>query len=204
MADPVTIIGAASLALGAISAGVGVVGAQASAKAQSENANYQAQVAKNDQIIASQNAEFSIQAGQAKAADEALKNRQKQGAVLTGLAANGLDVNSGTPLAVEDTEKETGALGTQRVIDASSLQAYGYRSQGSNFGATAGLDTAEASQATTAGNLAAAGGLIGGASSVGLNYSKLSQSGAFSNTTPTVTTNANGGVPKFTDDSNDF
>lgn len=203
MSDPVSIIAVAGVALSAVSAGVGAVGAMNSAKAQSENAAYQAQVAKNNQIIASQNAEFTIQAGQVKAADEALKNRQRQGAVLTGLAANGLDVNSGTPLAVEETEKETGALGTQRVIDAASLQAYGYRSQEANFGATAGLETAEASQATTAGDVAAAGGLIGGASSVGLNYSRLSQAGAFSGS-PTVTTNANGGVPKFADDSNDF
>jgi hypothetical protein len=57
---------------------------------------------------------------------------------VTGEAASGLDVNSGTPTDVEATQKETDALGTQRVIDASQLQAYGYRTQGTNFGAQAG------------------------------------------------------------------
>jgi hypothetical protein len=69
------VIAGASLAVGAVSAGISAVGAMNTAKAQSENAAYQAQVAKNNQTIASQNAEFSIQAGNAKAQDEALKNR---------------------------------------------------------------------------------------------------------------------------------
>jgi hypothetical protein len=88
-------------------------------------------------------------------------------------------VNSGTPTAVEATQKETDALGTQRVIDASALQAYGYRTQSANFGAQAGLDTAEASQATTAGGYSASGGLLAGASAVGMNYVNLQHKGTF-------------------------
>jgi hypothetical protein len=104
---------------------------------------------------------------------------------VTGEAASGLDVNSGTPTDVEATQKETDALGTQRVIDASQLQAYGYRTQGTNFGAQAGLDTAESGQATTAGDLSASGGLLAGASSVGLNYTNLLQKGTFGSS-PTI------------------
>jgi hypothetical protein len=169
----------AGLALSAASAAVGAVGAMNSAKAQQENANYQAEVAKNNQTIAAQNAEYSIQAGNAKAEDESLAGRARQGAVVAALAANGLDVNSGTPSAIEKTEKETDALSASRVVDASQLQAYGYRTQGSNFGAQAGLDTAEAGQAGTAGELGLTGGLLAGASSVASNYTSLAQKGAF-------------------------
>lgn len=199
----VPVIAAVGLGLSAVSTAVGVMGAKNAADAQAANANYQAQVAKNNQIISSQNAAYTMQAGNAKAEDESLKGRARQGAVLTALAANGLDVNSGTPVDVEKTQKETDALSTQRVVDASQLQAYGYRSQGVNFGAQAGLDTAEAGQAKSAGNLAMVGGLLSGASSVGLNYAKLSQSGAFSSGGGGGTVNT-GGVPSFSPESNDF
>ncbi len=189
MTEPVSLVAVAGLALSAISAGVGAAGAMSQAKAQSENAAYQAQVAKNNQEIAANNARYAIQAGETKAADEAIKNRAKEGAVLTGLASSGLDVNSGTPLAVEQTQREADSLGTLRVMDAAQLQAYGYRTQSTNFGAEAGLQTAQSSQATTAGDLSAAGGLIGGASSTALNYNKLVQQGALGGSGTTTTNN---------------
>ena len=174
-------IASASLATGLVSAGVGAAGAISSAQANSANANYQAQVAKNNAITANQNAEYATQAGQEKAQEQSLKAREQQGAVTTALAANGLDVNSGTPADVEKTERETGELGTEQTVDLAALQAYGYRTQSTNFAAESGLQTAEAGQASTAGAVSATGGLLGSASSLGSNYARFQLAGLYGN-----------------------
>lgn len=173
-----------SLVVAAAGTAVSVVGQQNAAEAQSKNAAYQAQVAQNNATIAAQNAEYTTQAGQEKAMEASLKAREKEGAVTTALAANGLDVNSGSASDVQKTQKESDTLGTQQIVDTAALQAYGYRSQGVNFSASSGLQTAEAGQATAAGDIASTGGLLAGASGVGLNYSKLVQSGAIGSSGP--------------------
>jgi hypothetical protein len=162
------------------STGIAAAGAISSAHAQSANANYQAQVARNNATTAAQNAEYATQAGQEKAQEARTQARQNQGAVTTALAANGLDVNTGTPEQVERTQRETSALGTQQIVDSAALQAYGYRTQGTGFQAESQLQQAEAGQATTAGAFGATGSLLSGAAGVGLNYVKLQQLGVFS------------------------
>lgn len=170
---------AISVAATVASTAVGVIGAISSANAQAADANYKAQVARNNSIVAGQNAQYSIQAGQEKAQEESLKGRERQGRVTAGLAANGLDVSSGTPADIRETQKESDVLSTQRVVDAAALQAYGYRTQSTNFSAEAGLEKTQASQAGTAGDLAAFGGLLAGASSVGKNYAQFQNAGVF-------------------------
>jgi len=169
----------ASLIAGVASTGVAVAGSLSSAAAQKSNANYQAQVARNNETIAAQNAEYATQAGQEKAQEVGIQEREQQGQVTTALAAGGVDVNSGSAADVEKTQKETGSLATQQTVDNAALQAYGYRTQQANFGAESGLLTGQAGQATTAGDLMAGGGLLSGASGVGLNYAKLVNAGAF-------------------------
>lgn len=168
----------ASLALGAIGTVTSVIGAENAAAAQSRNAAYEAQVAQNNATTAANNAEYATQAGAEKATENSLKEREQQAQVVTGLAANGLDIGTGSAADVQKTQRETGALSTQQVVDNAALQAYGYRTQQTSFQAQSGLDTAQSGQAATAGNISALGGLLGGASSVGLNYTKLNQSGA--------------------------
>lgn len=180
MSGGISAVSIGSLALGAASAAIGAVGAISSAQAQSANANYQAQVARNNALTAGYNAEYATQAGQEKAQETSLRAREQQGAVTTALAANGLDVNSGSPAQDQTTQRETGSLATQQVVDAAALQAYGFRTQSTSFEAQANLDQAEAGQAETAGLFGAAGSLLGGASSVGLHYGILSNLGALS------------------------
>jgi hypothetical protein len=175
----VTAVSVGGLAASAIGAGVSAVGAISSANATSANANYQAQVAKNNSIIASQNAEYATQAGQEKAQETSIRDKAQLGAVTTAIAANGLDVDTGSSVDVQQTQRETGTLATQQVVDAAALQAYGYRTNATSFTAQSGLDTAEAGQATTAGDFAAGGSLLSGASGVGLNFAKLSNAGVF-------------------------
>ena len=176
------------LVSGIASAGVGALGAISNANAQAANASYQAQVAKNNATIASQNAEYATQAGSEKATEASLKARERLGAVTTALAASGVDVNTGSAADVEKTQRETGSLETQQVVNNAALQAYGYRSQSTGYQAEAGLESAEAAEAPTAGLLSATGGLLGSASSLGLNYQILQNlAGNTAPTTPILT-----------------
>lgn len=142
----------------------GAIGAIGQGQAAAAQANYQAQVARNNAIVAQQNANYAIASGEAKATDEGMKERARAGAVRAALAASGLDVNSGSSADVQEGSARTGQTNIERVRQEAQLRAYGYRSQATNFGAEAGLDRLAASNAQTAGFLKAGGLLFSGAS----------------------------------------
>lgn len=160
--DPATLAIVGSIA----SAGVGALGAIRSASAAAAQANYQAQVAANNQKIAEQNANTAIQAGEAKATAQSLKNRSIQGGIIAGEAGAGLDVNSGSPIDLRDSAARIGQLDVETTRYNAQQQAYGFRTQGMGYTAQAGLEQAAAANAPTAGLLSATGTLLGGAGSV--------------------------------------
>lgn len=168
----------AALIIGGIGAGVSAIGALGSASATASAANYQAQVAQNNATIAAQNAETATQAGQAQATAQSLQGRAALGAITSGEAANGLDINSGSALDTRATQREFNELNTETTAANAALQAYGYRTQSTNFQAEAGLQQMTASSALEAGGIGAAGSLLGGASSLGLKWSILQNAGA--------------------------
>lgn len=180
---------------GIASAAVSYMGAQSAASAASKNANYQAQVAANNQQIAEQNAKYATEAGTAKAEAQSLKGAAASGAIKAAIGANSVDVNSGSAVDVQETQKEINALDTQTVENNALLQAYGYRSQATNFGAESQLQAQEASQAGTAGDLAGAGSLLSGASSVGFKYAGTASGG--NNVVVNDPYNPNGSAPVF-------
>ena len=179
--DPVT----ASLVAGGLGSLVSAGGAIASGQAQSQAAAYQAQVARNNATIANQNAEYATRAGQAKATEESLASAQKLSAVRAGIAAQGIDVNTGSAAGVQAGQAETGELNTEQTVANAALQAYGYRTQATNFEAEAGLEQAQSGYDATAGFVGAAGDLFSGASSLG---SKWAQFGL--NTNPNAVDNS--------------
>jgi hypothetical protein len=152
--------------LAPIAAIAGAAGSIFSGLATGEAASYQAQVADMNAKIAQQNASRAIQAGQAKVYAEGQKNAAQSGQIKAALAANGVDVNSGSALATEVGQRETGELDTQTAMNNAELEAYGYKTQASGFQAQANLDTAEAEEAPVAGVLNAGGGLLANASSI--------------------------------------
>ena len=166
---------AAPLALGAglLGAGISAIGTVEQGQATANAANYSAQVARNNAVIANQNADYAIAAGQQKAATESMKNAATMGKIKTAQAASGIDVNTGSAAKVQAGAREIGALDTATVLNNAELQAYGYRSQATSFKAQAGLDTLQAEQAPLGADIAAAGGLLSGASSVGAKWAQL-------------------------------
>jgi hypothetical protein len=166
-----------------VGSGIGAIGqasgAQQTAQANATAANYQAQVAANNQIIANQNAEYATQAGEQQATVEGLKNRSLAGTLRTDMAANNIDVNTGSAADVQTGQRQAGLLDVQTVRQNAALQSYGYRTQASNFGAQQGLQQLAAANDIQAGNIAATSSLLSGATSVADKFSKFSQAGIF-------------------------
>jgi hypothetical protein len=192
MVDPVT-LGIASLAVGVIGTGVAAVGAEQSSAATQKAEQYQAQVATNNSIIASQSAEAATQAGQAQATTQSLRARAALGAVTTNIAASGVDVNTGSAAEARESQRELGELDTLTTVQNAALQAYGYRTQQTGFQAQSGLNIATGQNAAVAGNISAATGLLGGASSLGLKWTQLQNAGAL--TSPTAAAELSGPGP---------
>ena len=167
--------GAVGLAGSAIGAGVSAYSAISSGEASQKQANYQAQVAKNNAQVANQNAATATQAGQQAASTQGAKGKAALGALTSGISADGVDVNSGSAAASRETQREEGQLDVMTTANNSALQAYGYRTQATNYVSQAGLDTAAGANSAAAGTISAGGDLLSGASSVGLNWAKLQQ-----------------------------
>lgn len=167
-----------SLAASAGSGLMGAMGASATADATAASYEYKAQVAKNNSIIAERNAEAATTAGNAQGQTNDLKTRALVGTQLATQAANGLDVNSGTNLAVRQSATDIGHLDTLTILNNAAKNAAGFKAQGMNFTAEAGLDEASATNARTAGDYNVATSLLGSAGSFSDKWMKYQQSGA--------------------------
>ena len=148
--------GLALSALGTISSGI----------AQSQSASYQAAVNRNNQIEAQQNAQYAIESGVAQEEVAGQRAASQEGAVKAGIAANNIDVNTGSALDVQKSQRETGLLSEEDVSNNAALQAYGYSTQATGFGAQAGLLSGEAATAVPGSLLAAGGALASNASTL--------------------------------------
>ena len=141
-----------------------LAGAGASAVGTLEAGSYQGEVASNNAKIATQNAAYAREAGQEQAAIASRKGAAQGAALKTGLAANGVDVNSGSAVDVEAGARETSKLDAETVLNNAELQAYGYTTQATNF-------KAQAKQDVIGSEFGAAGSLLGNASSIGWKWS---------------------------------
>ena len=177
----------AAAALPFISAGAGIAGGvmQYSAgqtkaagdiqqgQAQYDAATYQAQVAANNATIANQNADYSIAAGEQKAANVSMKGAEDVAKIRNSMATNGVDVNKGSAVNVQQSAREVEKLDTETTMNNAQLQAYGYRTQATNYTAESTLDTMKGADALKGAGYAAEGdqlsadaGLLNSASSL--------------------------------------
>lgn len=143
-------IALASAAIGATTAVVGGI-------EQGQAAHYQAEVARNNAQTAQQNAVYSASAGAAQTEQAGLKAASKQATLRAGLAANNVDVNTGSAADIQTSERQIGQLDTETVSNNAALQAYGYQTQSTSDQAQAKLDDKEGDYAPIAGVLKGAG-----------------------------------------------
>lgn len=160
-----------------VGAGVGALGAIQQGKAAKASATYNAEVATNNANIAKQNASFAAQEGTANTEAAQMQSRAKVGAIAANQGASGVDVNSGSSLDVRSSAAELGELNALTVRSNAARQVYGYQTEGENYQAQAGLDTAQAANAMPAADIGAASSLLGGVGSTASTYSNFLQKG---------------------------
>jgi hypothetical protein len=168
----------AALIATTVGAGVTAYGQHEAGQAAGAAANYGATVARNNEIIANQNADYAIASGLQKSETTSRKSAAVGGRIKAAQAANNVDVNSGSAVEVQAGQREAGELDAETVLNNAELTAYGYRSQGKNYEAEAKLKDASADQARIGGDFAAAGGLLGSASSLGTKWTSLGTTGS--------------------------
>lgn len=185
---------AATVIGGAVTAG----GQLESGFATSRADNYSAEVAANNAAIAQQNAKYSTEAGQSAATTQSLKGASQIGKITTGQAASGVDVNTGSAVDVQASQRGANKLDTENVVANAGLTAYGYRTQAANFQAQGALDKAAATQAVTGAEIGAAGSLLSSAGGTSMKWAQANPStpaamGAGTGTTSTDVTGADWG-----------
>ncbi len=156
--------------------------ARAAGQATADAATYQAQVAANNATIANQNAGYTIAAGLRKSSDVSMKGAEDVAKVRNTMATNGIDVNTGSAVNVQQSAREIEKLDTETAMNNAQLQAYGYRTQATNYEAESGLEKKKAASALVGADYAAEGaelnataGMLSTASSLG---SKWATSGS--------------------------
>jgi hypothetical protein len=164
-----------SIVAGLASAGVGAVGSIQSGKAASEAASYNATIAEQNRQQALKNANLVSASGEQQAAVQEQKTRAEAGAIKAAQAASGVDVNTGSAVDVQSSAAETGQLSAITVRANAAREAYGYETQATSFQDQAGLDTANAANAQTAGEVGATGTILGGVGSAAGRYSQFLQ-----------------------------
>lgn len=152
----------ATLAL--VGAGIGAAGKLLGGVSSAHAASYQAQVARNNAVVAQQNAAYAASAGASQTEQAGLKARSRDAAVRASLAANGVDVNTGSAADVQVSSRELGQLDTATVANNAALEAYGYRTQATNYTAQAGLEQSQVVPDVLGGVLGAAGSFLGNSS----------------------------------------
>jgi hypothetical protein len=162
------------MAVGVAGAGVQAAGAYEQGQAQSQAAAYQAQVARNNSLIANQNAAWTEESGVAKETAQGMKTRAAVGSIKAGQAASGIDVNTGSAADVRSSASALGMLDAMTIRSNTAREAYGFEVAATSDQAQAGLLDMESKQAQEAGDISALGTFLSGASSVGSRWGKYS------------------------------
>jgi hypothetical protein len=148
------------------SAAIGAYGAIQSGQAQQAAANYSAQVASNNAVIAGYNAKAATDAGTAAVTANQMKVAALEGAQRASEASSGVDPNSGSPLDLQVSTAKVGELDSLTISNNAARTAYGYEVQGMNQTAQAALDTAQGQNAATAGEIGAVSSVMSSAASL--------------------------------------
>lgn len=172
-ASATTVAAVVAAAASAAGAAVSAQAAMQNANAQAASAKFQSQVAAGNQQTALQNAAFAAASGEQQAAVQEQKTRAQIGAIEASQGSSGVDVNSTTATNVRTSQGELGKLDAETIRSNAARQAYGYETQGNNFGNSSSADVSQAQNAETAGDFSAGAGLLSGAGNAAANYSKV-------------------------------
>ena len=184
MAISATALTIASMAATAVSTGLGVVSSLQQSKAQQAQAEYQADVARQNQELAEQQASAERKAGYENMIAKRQETARLIGRQRAAAGASGAAVDVGSNL---DLQADTASRGE---IDAISLynqgldRGYNSEIQAWNYGSQAEAYDSQASAAGANGWMSAAGTALGGIASIGStwgNYASKQSGGQWVN-----------------------
>jgi len=155
----------ASLAGSALSAGVGAIGAMQKGRAEAQAANYQAAVARNNAMIAQQNAAQAVATGRAQAQKRDFQTGAVLGEIAAAQGASGIDIGSSTFKDVTADQRQLGRLDTATIMQRALDRARGFDVEAMTQTAEAQLQQMTAARARQAGTISATSSLLGGATS---------------------------------------
>ena len=163
------------MGIGASVAGtiMGAGGAYSQASGQRSALQYEASVARSNAQIAGWQASDAVRNGQIAEENQDLKTGSIMGSQRAALAANGVDLGSGSANDVLTTTQFMGNRDALQIHDNAMMQAWGYRTQQQNY-----LDNASHldNMASTINPWMAMGtSLLTGATNVASNWDKLSK-----------------------------
>lgn len=141
---------------------MGMQGAAAEGKAAQQSALYQAQVAQNNKIIAERAAQRTKSDSLLESEQNDYKVKGLLGTQKAVQAANGIDVNSGTALAIRKGTREMGAYDSELIRSKGDEKAYNYLVQANNFQAESQFSMMKGQQAMTAAKYKQMSTLLGG------------------------------------------
>lgn len=178
MCEPTT-IAVAALALSAVSTGVAAYGQIQQGKAAKNAADYQAQVARNNQIIAERKAEDARARGKIASGENDLRTRQLIARQRTGIAGSGQLVDTGSGAEITSDTAALGKLDSLRIVNNAEREASGFENQAFNFGAESELQSFTGKNALGASRTQAFGTLISGAGEVAGKWGAYKKNGTF-------------------------
>lgn len=170
-----------TVGLGATLAGgiTSAIGAEKSGEAQQSAFNYQAGVAQINSQIDLQNADYARQQGENEATQYGMKAGQQFAAIKAGQAASGLDVNSGSAVAVQASQRQITAMDLSRIRSNAAKTAYDYDVKSTMDLNQATLDVMGGQNAKIAGDIGAASSILGSVGSVATKWNAGTTSGLF-------------------------
>jgi hypothetical protein len=156
----------ASLAFSGIGALLKSSGQQEVARQTSAQNVYQAQVARNNQIVANQQAADALARGEIEAQNQKLASKQLQGRIRAGLAGGGVQVGQGSALKEVENAAALGQLDALTIASNAEREALGFKTRARNLSAQATLFDAAGQSALETGPLLAGATLLTGFASV--------------------------------------
>lgn len=113
-----------------------------SARAQQATLGYEAAVARNNQTIANYQADLAVQNGAVQEQNQQLKTASMAGDQRAALAANGVDLGTGSATEVLATTEFMGKRDALTIRDNAARQAWAYKNQALGYGSEAAADEA--------------------------------------------------------------
>lgn len=162
MCEPTTIALATTAVAGALTA----VGQVQQASAQKGQAKYQAAVARNNQIMAERAAKDAEERGRVDELNRRIQTRQLIGRQRASLAANGVEVGSGSAIDIISDSALIGEVDALTIRNNAAREAQGFRYQGANYGSEARLYDAQRRNISAALPFAVGGTVLGTAGQV--------------------------------------